>query len=509
MKNRFLACAVILACLVSCNKEHADKKNDRPIVILYENDVHCAVEGYAKLAGLRDAMVAADTAYVAVVSAGDFLQGGLTGSLSKGADIIPIMNAVGYDAVTLGNHEFDYGIPTLLEDLKDLNTDVVCANFVEKGTLNTVFAPYVIKTYGKKKIAFIGVITPHTVISEYYAFTSKVDGKNYDINEAELTAIVQSAVDEARSKGADYVVVLSHLGEKDNAYTSRILIEGTRGIDALLDGHTHSVIESEMVSNIDGIEVSASQTGTAFANIGHLYISKEGTCELTLLPASEIKESSATVSAVLDGIAAKNEAITGKVMTTSEQRLSIYDENGNRIIRKQEVGIGNLVADALAKSAGASIGIISGGAIRTDIPKGAVTNGDLITVIPFDNIVTLSSLTGRQIINLLESGVQKLPGENGEFCQVSGLRYTVDISKRPRVQSVEVLQEDMTYVPIKEDAKYEVGIADYLLGMVSGDVNILNPNIGIFYIVVPEAIKNHFNPIGKKYAKPEGRIIIK
>lgn len=500
-------CAMAMT-FASCSNSEVNEETDRPIVILYDNDVHCSVDGYAKMAGLRDAIVNADTAYVAVVSAGDFLQGGLTGTLSQGKDIISIMNAVGYDVVTPGNHEFDYGMPVMLQTLKDLKSDVVCTNLFDLRTNQPVYAPYVIKTYGKKKVAFVGVLTPITIHSAYSAFYEN-GAKAYDVKSAEeMTTLVQIAVDQARSEGADYVVLLSHLGEKDSDDTSVNLIHNTHGIDAVLDGHTHSVIEQDLIANKETVMTPSTQTGTAFANIGKLYISRSGSCETRLLSAAEVTEENANVSQLLHEIAAKYESLTTKHCATSEQKMSIYDESGTRIIRNHEVGIGNFIADVVAAGADAPIALMSAGAIRADIPMGEVTYGDIMTVVPFENPICLVSMTGKQIQQILELGASKYPGESGEFVHVSGLRYTIVANASPKVQLVEVQQKDGSYIAIDSNATYTVACSEYAYQTLEEKPVVINPNVGLAITLIPETITTKFNGlISSKYAKPEGRII--
>ena len=148
--------------MMSCQVVMAQKS----IVILYENDAHCGIDGYTKMAGLRDAIISADTAYVGAVCVGDFLQGNTTGAISKGQYIVDIMRHMDYHAITLGNHEFDYGVPRMVQLLEQVNAPVVCANLYEAGEPTPMFAPYVIHQYGDKKVAFVGAFTPETMILE-------------------------------------------------------------------------------------------------------------------------------------------------------------------------------------------------------------------------------------------------------------------------------------------------------------------------------------------------------
>ena len=145
----------------------------KSIVILYENDVHCDIDGYAQLRGLADAIQKSDTSYVGIVSSGDFLQGALAGAISRGQFIVDIMKNVGYDAITLGNHEFDYGTPRMVELLPQIGVPIVSSNLYEYGASTPMYPPYVIKQYGNKRIAFVGTTTPETLRSESYAFFEK------------------------------------------------------------------------------------------------------------------------------------------------------------------------------------------------------------------------------------------------------------------------------------------------------------------------------------------------
>lgn len=506
---RYFLCVLALAAgVVSCNKNNKPVPADRPLVIIYDNDVHCAVDGYPKIAGLRDVIAAADTAYVALVSSGDFIQGGIVGSLSRGADIIPILNAAKYDVVTLGNHEFDYGVPRMMEVLAPLEAEVVCANFRRLDNLQPYFAPYTIKQMGQKKVAFVGVLTPETLYAESTSFFDK-DGKQlYDICEDGLIALVQESVNQARAKGADYVIALTHLGEAGKYLTSVELINRTTGIDVVLDGHSHSVIECNMVPDAEQLPTPSTQTGTAVMNVGKLHISKDGKFTTALIPAGNISDESAVVADAVAAAKKNFEDYTSRVCAESDCKLSILDENGKRIIRKQEAGIGNFFCDVVAALAGAEISIFNGGSIRKDLPQGKVTNGDIINTIPFDNQLCLFEFTGAQLLDVLESGMSLLPEENGSFQQVSGIKLDVRVSAKPRIQSVQVLQ-DGKWVALDPAGRYKVASSEYLLTLMSSKPTILEPALGIGYLVIPDVIKNKFGGhIDASYKDPQGRIVI-
>lgn len=179
MKRILWISALAYAMLGYASPAYSQCQKQRNIVILYENDVHCAMDGYAKLAGLRDAI--ADTADVCLVSNGDYVQGQTVGAISKGQYVVDVMQALSYDAITLGNHEFDYGMERMYELLRQVPAPIVCCNLYDKRSGRMVFAPFVMKRVGNKKIAFVGVVTPTSMEDEAYAFRDEKDSLIYDL----------------------------------------------------------------------------------------------------------------------------------------------------------------------------------------------------------------------------------------------------------------------------------------------------------------------------------------
>ena len=196
--------AILSVLLISCNREYLPDTEQpvKSIVILSDNDVHCSIDGYARLAGLYDAIAASDTAWAATVSCGDYLQGGNAGALSRGQYIVDVMKAVGFDAVTLGNHEFDYGMDRMQELMPQIGAPVLCANLYKSGSSTPCFPSYTIRTYGTRSVAFVGVTTPESMIGESYSFYDNDGNQTYDLRTDDVCRLVQAAVDEARGKGA-------------------------------------------------------------------------------------------------------------------------------------------------------------------------------------------------------------------------------------------------------------------------------------------------------------------
>lgn len=449
--------------LTSCKNDQKVPCPTKTIVILYENDVHCSIDDYAKLAGLRDAIRGTDTAWVAVVSSGDYLQGGVAGSLSEGQYIVDIMRQIHYDAVTIGNHEFDYGGVRMKELVAQIKAPVVCTNFFDAGAAAPYYAPYVICRYGNRRVAYVGVLTPETTMDESYSFYDQEGNLIYDLHADEVTLLVQNAVDQARKEGADYVVLLSHLGERQPVLgiSSHDLVAATRGIDVVLDGHTHSVIQREEVANKDGKKVPITQTGTQFANIGKLVISPDGHISTTLIAPQEISFTSAVVQHTIDSVYLLLDEVTHKQLATCPFELTINGTDGKRLVRNGETNMADIITDAFREAAQAQIGLCNGGAIRTSIPAGIITCGDAINVQPFNNPMVRLEVSGSTIIAMLESCTTSLPDECGSFPQVSGLRYTAH-QRSHTITNVDVYNDTLSlWQPIDTAKTYTIGTTKY------------------------------------------------
>ena len=484
-----LAASSILT--VSCHNVQEDitdhPADNRSIVVIYDNDVHCAIEGYAKMAGYRDAILNADTAWVVTASAGDYVQGGAVGSLSKGQYVIDVMKAVGYDAVTLGNHEFDYRVPQMRHLMGQLPAGTVtCCNFYNAAHDSLYYQEYVIKQVGSRKIAFVGVTTPGTMRSEAYSFYADDNiTLLYDLRESDCVTLVQNAVDQARAKGADYVVLLAHLGEAYLGHTTiytPTLLAKTRGIDIVLDGHTHSTIPGQKYPNMDGDDVYSMQTGTKFENIGKLTITADGKISTELVPLAEITQSSAKVAKVIDDSKAQIEGqLKEEIGMNYSPDFMLNDGEGLSTARYKCMPLGTLIADAYRYTTGSQIGMVNGGGIRSSLPLGMMTYGSLLDIQPFCNDLMTVSATGQQILDALESSVSLYPMLSGSFLQSAGLRYEFDPNNCPeleydpetfaltvhgprRIIKCEVQDPaDGRYYPIDPDKKYTVTSNTYVM----------------------------------------------
>jgi 2',3'-cyclic-nucleotide 2'-phosphodiesterase (5'-nucleotidase family) len=347
MKKK-LICIIAIVSLLICVlpiSAFAAQRND--IIILYENDVHCEIDGYSVLSAMRNELKQ-EYEHVGIVTSGDFLQGGSLGSISKGEYIVRLMNLVGYDAIALGNHEFDYGLERLYELAGMLDTNPVCANFKKIGE-GECFKPYSIVSYGDVKIAYIGITTPSTPDKTSFPTQFVDENKNplYTFSKNDLAAVVQENIDQARAEGADFVIALSHLGDNsEDGYTAIDLIRETVGFDVVLDAHSHSVIESDILTDKGGSEVVYTSTGSKFANIGKLTISGD-TITTELISLENYSTTDPILDASITQIKAEYAEVGNKKVADSAFDLITHDSHGNRLVRITETNLGNLISDIL------------------------------------------------------------------------------------------------------------------------------------------------------------------
>ncbi len=417
----------------------------KDVVVLYTSDVHCGVDqgfGYVGLQQVREQLEAAGN-YTLLVDDGDNIQGEPLGTMTTGQVSIELMNAMKYDVAIPGNHEFDYGMDRFLELTQMAEFPYISCNFNKEGEL--VFDPYVIKEFDGVQIAFVGVTTPKTLTSSTPKYFMDEEGNfiygflQDETGEAVYNA-VQTAVDNARAEGADYVFVMGHLGNEAECepWTYADVIRNTSGIDVFLDGHSHDT-DQIVMQDKDGNDVIRSACGTKLQGIGYARISAaDGSIEAGVyswnndVSVPELLGVTNSMSeAVEKGIGELDEKLQ-EVVAKSAVDLVIYDPtatdaDGNpiRIVRRTETNLGDLCADAYLDQSGADIAFVNGGGIRVDIPAGDITLEKILTVHPFGNAMCVIEATGQQILDALEWGAREVPGENGGFLQVAGLTYEI------------------------------------------------------------------------------------
>ena len=495
-------------------------------VILHTNDVHGAVDGYAYIAALK-ADYEAKGAEVILVDAGDYSQGKTYVSVTKGADAVTMMNAAGYDVVTLGNHEFDYGYAQLKENMSKAKFKVVCADvFNEDGT--PIFdASYTYTTKSGVKVGFFGMETPET---QTKANPALIKGLTFATGDA----FTKAAADQvAALKDADVVICLAHLGiDAESApYRSTDLYAAVKGIDFIIDGHSHTV----MTKGEKGEPIQS--TGTAFANIGVIVIDN-ATKKIESNSLFEIKEDTAkdaTVAAAAKTIVDRVDAEYDVVFAKSEVTLNgAKAPNGNR---DSETNNGDLITDAmlwkvmqnkegLTVDADHVVAITNGGGIRAAIEPGDVTKKDINTVLPFGNTVVTIYITGEELLEVLEASTYSLPV--GGFPQVAGINYTISTAvaydanaetypastyygpksiNRVTINSIngKEFKADDTYAVVTNDFSAAGGDTYYAFKAATAKFDTGIPLDEAVMEYVTTELKG---VIGAQYAAPQGRILL-
>ena len=482
MKKRLLSCIVCI-CMVLCSLNAVVfAKDSETIVILYENDVHCAVEGYSKLVAMKNELKS-EYEYVGVVSSGDFVQGGTLGAVSKGEYIVELMNLVGYDAIAPGNHEFDYTISRLTELYELSETKYISCNFAKIGEEKTYFEPYTIVSYGDVDIAYIGIITPETITSARPSQFRNENGEIiYTFNESRLYELVQESIDEATEDGADYVIALSHIGYDESGELNDVtdVIENTEGLDVVLDAHSHSVIEEKIVKDKSGDDVLLSSTGTGFENIGKLTIAN-GEFDTELVKTETYTKTDADVDAYIAEINESYAELGNRKIGESKVELITHNEEGVRLVRTAETNLGNLCSDALFFVTNADVSYVNGGGLRAPIKSGDMTFNDIYSVFPFNNRIVTAEITGQVLLDMLEMSMISYPQEDGAFPHMSGITFSVNksipssikvdengfftkVDGDYRVYDVKVLdKESGNYKALELDKKYILAAADYYI----------------------------------------------
>ena len=497
-------------------------------VILHTNDVHGAIAGYAYITALK-ADYEAKGAEVILVDAGDYSQGTSYVSVTKGLDAIEMMNAAGYDVVTLGNHEFDYGYTQLKDNMTKAKFKVLCADVFNADGTPIFDANYTYTTKSGVKVGFFGMETPET---QTKANPTKIKGLTYATNDA----FTKAAADQVEAlKDADVVICLAHLGVdgESKPYRSTDLYAAVKGIDFIIDGHSHTV----MTKGENGEPIQS--TGTAFANIGVIVID-DATKKIESNSLFEIKEDTAkdaTVAAAAQKIIDRIDKEYGAVFAKSEVVLNgAKAPNGNR---DSETNNGDLITDAmvwkilqdkesLTVDADHVVAVTNGGGIRKAINPGDVTKKSINEVLPFGNTVVTIYITGAELLEALEASTYCTPDAIGGFPQVSGINYTISTAvaydanaetypastyygpksiNRVTINSIngKEFKADDTYAVITNDFCGGGGDTYYAFAAATAKFDTGIPLDEVVMEYITAELKG---VIGKQYAEPQGRILM-
>lgn len=549
MQALLLSVIMVLSLTQTAFADQSNAALEKEIIVLYTNDVHTHIDNellrYSNIAKMKQELAAAG-AEVLLVDAGDHIQGTAFGSMDKGATIVKLMNASGYDLATLGNHEFDYGMEGALNVIQWAGFPYVSANFYNENNGmvgDSVLDAYKVFDFGETEVAFVGITTPESFTKSTPAYFQDAKG-NYIYGIAggadgkELYSTVQTAID-AASKEADIVIALGHLGDDPASmpWTSEELIANTTGLDAFIDGHSHSTVEGKAVKDLAGNDVWLTQTGEYLDAIGKMTIKTDGTITTELI--TEYALADENVKAIEDSWISEIDTKLGQVVGSISDTLDNYDADGNRLVRSQETNTGDFAADALYylfdnMDMDVDVAIMNGGGIRNKAVTGALSYLTCKEIHTFGNVACLQTVTGQQILDALEWGAKDAgAAENGGFLQVSGLKYTIDtnipstVQKDEkgvwiggptgayRVKDVQVLNNQTgAYEALNLNAEYNLAGYNYTLrdlgdgfAMFDGAVNVLD-YVMEDYMVLANYIGSFANGAVTGYAEPQGRITV-
>ena len=454
--NKKVLSLVLVALLIlsSFSFAFAQDAETTKITIIHTNDTHARLEGtaselgFAKIATLIKEAKAANPNTL-VLDAGDTLHGMPIVNISKGENAIKVLETAGYDYMTLGNHDFNYGKERLLE-LKDMTSvEMLSANILnEKGEY--LFTPYVIKEVSGVKVGIFGLTTPETA---YKTSPTNVEGLTF----ADSIEVSKKMVEELKDK-TDVIIALAHIGlDESSVITSKAIAEAVDGIDVIIDGHSHTLLETGNLVN----NTLIAQTGSYDQNLGYVNLEVlngevvNKTAELLKAGAAAETVADADLAKLIDEIKVANQPVFDKVVAKTD----IYLDGVRANVRTKETNLGNLSADAVRAAAGADIGLVNGGNIRVDIQPGDITFGRVAELFPFGNTVQVKKITGEDLLAVLEHSVSGYPAAQGAFMQVSGLTFVFDPAQPVGSRVIEVKVGDNA---LDKAAEYTVAINDFL-----------------------------------------------
>ena len=528
----FLVLALAFSLCVGVLAEEPAGELAGEIVILHTNDVHGAISSYAKVAALK-AEYEAKGAEVLLMDAGDYIQGEPYVSVSQGETAIRLMNYVGYDVATIGNHEFDYGYENLAELAAAAEFPIIAANVMYNG--KTAFeANKVFELESGVKVGVFGLSTPETATK---AHPGKIKGVTF-LSGDDMNKAAQAQVDELTAAGCDYIICLGHLGIDDSSkgYRSVDLLEAVTGIDVFIDGHSHSSLDDVKALVGEDCKVGdtlLTSTGTKLATVGAVVISEDG-ISIESVDLEKYEGSDDVVEEAAQLVIDEVDAAYGEVFAKSEVELCGEKAPGNRT---EETNNGDLIADAIlwqAKKDGSLpvadenvIAITNGGGIRAAIAAGDITKKDVNTVLPFGNTVAYVTVKGSVLLEALEASTYCTPEAVGAFPQVAGINFTVDTNKvfdqgeqypgstyyapasinRVTIESIngKAFDPEATYVVVTNDFLAAGGDTYYAFSVsTSVDTGIPMDEAVMSYIT--EELKGVVT--AEKYGEPQGRITV-
>jgi 2',3'-cyclic-nucleotide 2'-phosphodiesterase (5'-nucleotidase family) len=469
------------------------------ISIVHTNDTHARVEaggydgmGFERVATIVSQIEAANPNTL-VLDAGDAFHGQTIATLNEGESIVKIFNEIGYDVMTPGNHDFNYGKERLLELDEMAEFPILAAN-VYYDDYSEFLPGYTVKEIDGVKVGIFGISTPETVYKSHPANTEGLEFFDPVIASKLMVAKLEDDV--------DVIVGLVHLGlDESSIHTSRLVAENVEGIDLIVDGHSHTELpEGLMVGNTliaqaggydnnVGIVDLVVKNGMVTSKSARL-INKEEAAELEPDPA---------ITAIIAEVKEANDLITEEFV--SENSIELVGER--EFVRTGETNLGNLITDSMVEFTGADVALTNGGGIRASIPAGDITVGDVITVLPFGNYVVTIDVTGAEIVEALEHGLSAYPETLGAFPHIAGMNVVFDPSQEAgsRVVEVTIGEEELDM-----EATYSLATNDFLAAGGDDYTMFGGKELTALYPGLDEILVEYIREYGTEGSPVEGRI---
>ncbi|MDF3005865.1 MAG: 5-nucleotidase/2,3-cyclic phosphodiesterase-like hydrolase [Oscillospiraceae bacterium] len=501
--------AILILLFAACGEKAASGavapaiSKEGKTIILHTNDSHGRVVGSEQSVGIS-ALKALKDRYkaqginVVMLDAGDTFHGTAFATLDKGKSVLDLMTMAGYDAMTLGNHDFNYGSDNLVELSFQTSMPMLSTNIIKKGTDKKLLDGYAVIQREDIKIGVFGLSTPETAYKTNPTNVETVEFYNPYTAATEAVSVLKAAE-------VDYIVALCHLGlNSSSTYTSEGLAKAVAGIDLIVDGHSHTLLEKgKRVGNT--LIASAGEYMGAVGVVTLDHATRSATAEVIQVGDSRLQGlSDPAIDAKIQEINVNQQQILSEVLGNTP-----VDLNGVRAdVRTGETNLGDLITDAMCAESGAQIALINGGSIRDSIPAGDITKGNIINVLPFGNYIVTKKINGSNLRTILESAVKALPEENGAFLQVCGLSFTVDAAAPPggRVKNVMVDGK-----PLDIASEYIVATNDFLAAggddfPILGKSKTLNEFSALDEVLMRHI--NHLSESGKPFPEAGTRITV-
>lgn len=526
MRKILLMLVTMLLAFLPVLTINAQDEETFTLTILHTNDQHSHHEansngdGGVAIQSTVVNQIRSEEANVVLLDGGDRFTGTLFHVQWQGQDQVQVMNFLGYDSMALGNHEFDNGIEVLQNFVTGLEFPAVAANidFSNYPAVEALVAPYTVLDVNGEQVAVIGLTTPSTPIA-----SSPPDDVFFS---DDLIGVTQAAVAEIEAQGINKIILLTHTGIQ----TDLEIAPQLSGVDVYIGGHSHTLLSNAysaganeypiMLEGADGNPIYYAQAGEYNTFLGRLNVEFDADGVIvnaggdTILLSRYITPDPAAQALV--------EELAAPILALREQSISaeatVLLDGDRSICRIEECALGNLIADSIRAETGADIAIQNGGGIRANIEPGDITVGDVLTVLPFGNLIATVQLSGADVWAALENGVSTVEvtdgvvsrsGLGGRFPQVSGLRFTFDPTQAAgsRIVSVEVLNDADEYEPLDLEATYFVGTNDFMLGGGDAYESFANgTDLYAFGRPLDEALANYLTSLGTIEPYIEGRI---